>query len=182
MRTNDGPWNTDRLYRHYAAKVTRWAMRLTGSRSDADDLVQEVFLVVHRRLPELSQLDNPAGWLLQTTRNLARHLWRSRGRLARRARLWKAECQPSAPRSPHEELEIRQAAARMEEVVDSLDERYRQVYVLCDVEELPSDRVAALTGLHPDTLRVRRFRARQQIEKRLARIRLVASGDAALAA
>jgi RNA polymerase sigma-70 factor (ECF subfamily) len=171
MRTNETSgtgWDTDRLYRDYARKVTRWATRLTRSRSDADDLVQEVFLVVHRRLPELGRLENPAGWLLQMTRNLARHLWRSRGRLARRARSWKAECQPAAPRSPHDEAEMRQAAERMEAVVGSLDERYREVYVLCEVKQLPSARVAALTGLHPDTLRVRRFRARQQIEKRLA--------------
>jgi RNA polymerase sigma-70 factor (ECF subfamily) len=159
--------DTTSLYRAYARKVARWATRLTRSASDADDLVQEVFMVVHRRLPEVKHLENPAGWLLQMTRNLARHLWRSRGRLARRARSWKAECLPEVPRSPLEELEIRRAAEQMEAAVASLDDRYRQVYLLCEVEHLPSAHVAALTGLNPDTLRVRRFRARQQVSKRL---------------
>jgi DNA-directed RNA polymerase specialized sigma24 family protein len=49
----------------------------------------------------------------------------------------------------------------------SLDERYREIYWLCEVKKLPSAKVAAMTGLNKDTLRVRRFRARKQISKRL---------------
>jgi RNA polymerase sigma-70 factor (ECF subfamily) len=163
-----GATSTETLYRDYAGKVSRWATALTRSASDADDLVQEVFLVAHRRLPELGTVEHPGPWLLQMTRNLAQHLWRSRGRSAKRAASWETHCRPSAPRNPEELLEIRRAAEQVESAVASLDERYREIYWLCEVKELPSARVAALTGLNPDTLRVRRFRARQQVTKRLA--------------
>jgi RNA polymerase sigma-70 factor (ECF subfamily) len=159
-------YDTARLYRDYAGKVTRWATKLTGSKSDADDLVQEVFLVVHR-LPSLAGVESPGPWLLAMTRNLARHLWRQRGRSAKRVQSWRQGWEPSAPPSPLEQLEMRRAAQQVEKAMASLDERYREIYWLCEVKQLPSAKVAAMTGLNKDTLRVRRFRARKQISKRL---------------
>ena len=52
-------YDTAKLYRDYSAKVSRWAARLTRSASDADDIVQEVFLTVHRRLPSLDHVHSP---------------------------------------------------------------------------------------------------------------------------
>jgi RNA polymerase sigma-70 factor (ECF subfamily) len=161
-------YDTAKLYRDYSAKVSRWANRLTRSASDADDIVQEVFLTVHRRLPALDNVHSPGPWLLKMTLNVARHLWRARGRSAKRERSWESQCLPSVPPSPLEELEMRRAAEQLETALASLDDRYRQIYWLCEIKRLPSAKVAALTGLNPDTLRVRRFRARVQIAKRLA--------------
>jgi RNA polymerase sigma-70 factor (ECF subfamily) len=161
-------YDTAKLYRDYSAKVSRWAARLTRSSTDADDIVQEVFLTVHRRLPSLDRVHSPGPWLLKMTLNVARHLWRARGRSTKRERSWEAQCLPSVPASPLEELEMRRAAEQLETALASLDDRYREIYWLCEVKRLPSAKVAALTGLNPDTLRVRRFRARAQIAKRLA--------------
>jgi RNA polymerase sigma-70 factor (ECF subfamily) len=162
-------YDTARLYREYRSKVSRWAARLTRSSSDADDLVQEVFLTVHRHLPALEQVHSPGPWLLKMTHNVARHFWRTRRRTANRERTWEAECLPSVPPTPLEALEMRRAARQLESALESLDERYREIYLLCEIKRLPSAKVAAMTGLNRDTLRVRRFRARQQITKRLAR-------------
>jgi RNA polymerase sigma-70 factor (ECF subfamily) len=167
VETAPPTYDTARLYRDYAGKVTRWATKLTGSKSDADDLVQEVFLVVHRRLPSLAGVESPGPWLLAMTRNLARHLWRQRGRSAKRVQSWRLEWEPTAPPNPLEQLEMRRAAQQVEQAMASLDERYREIYWLCEVKKLPSAKVAAMTGLNKDTLRVRRFRARKQISKRL---------------
>jgi RNA polymerase sigma-70 factor, ECF subfamily len=162
-------YDTAKLYRDYRGKVSRWAARLTRSSSDADDLVQEVFLTVHRHLPALDSVHSPGPWLLKMTHNVARHLWRTRKRTANRERSWEAECVPSVPPNPLEALEMRRAARQLESALASLDDRYREIYWLCEIKRLPSAKVAALTGLNRDTLRVRRFRARQQISKRLAR-------------
>jgi RNA polymerase sigma-70 factor, ECF subfamily len=176
MTMNRGPvgptasrYDTAKLYRDYQGKVSRWAARLTRSSSDADDLVQEVFLTVHRNRLTLDQVHSPGPWLLKMTHNVARHLWRSRRRTANRERTWESECVPSTPPNPLEALEMRRAATQIETALQSLDERYREIYWLCEIKKLPSAKVAALTGLNPDTLRVRRFRARQQINKQLAR-------------
>jgi RNA polymerase sigma-70 factor (ECF subfamily) len=162
-------YDTAKLYRDYRGKVSRWAARLTRSSSDADDLVQEVFLTVHRHLPSLDEVQSPGPWLLKMTHNVARHLWRTRRRTADRERSWESECLPSTPPNPLEALEMRRAAREIETAVDSLDERYREIYWLSEIKKLPSAKVAELTGLNRDTLRVRRFRARQHVNKQLAR-------------
>jgi RNA polymerase sigma-70 factor (ECF subfamily) len=161
-------YDTAKLYRDYGDKVSRWAARLTRSASDADDLVQEVFLTVHRHLPALDRVHSPGPWLLKMTHNVARHFWRTRKRTVTRESSWEAECLPAAPPNPLEVLEMRRAARQLESALNTLDERYREIYLLCEVKRLPSAKVAAMTGLNRDTLRVRRFRARQQISKRLA--------------
>lgn len=159
--------DTERLFRDWAPAVGRWAARLSGSACDTDDIVQEVFLTVHRQAPALGRLRSPPAWLLQITRNVVRHVWRTRARVARREGAPGVDTLVAPAPDPLEELERRRAVEQLEAALRDLDERYRDVYVLCEVKGLPPGEVAALTGLKPETLRVRRFRARRQMAERL---------------
>src|SRR5260370_1454273 len=76
--------DTATLYRDYADRVCRWATRLTRSPSDAEDIVQEVFLIVHRRGSSWQEISSPGSWLLKVTLNVVRHHWRARGRASNR--------------------------------------------------------------------------------------------------
>jgi RNA polymerase sigma-70 factor (ECF subfamily) len=169
MATAAAPCDTAQLFRDYAGDVGRWAARLSGSPSDAEDIVQEVFLTVHRQLPAAEQLHSPPAWLLQITRNVVRHVWRTRSRAARRADAFGRDGFVAPAPDPHAELERRQAAAQLANALETLDAGNRQVYWLTDVQGLPSATVAALTGLSLEALRVRRFRARRQMARHLAR-------------
>jgi RNA polymerase sigma-70 factor (ECF subfamily) len=166
--SSDSLYDTAELYRDYAARVTRWATRLTHSASDADDIVQEVFLIVHRRNPSRNDVHSPGSWLLKVTLNVVRHLWRARGRSARREESWDQEQCQQTTTTPLDQLEAKRAVERLKSAVDSLEPRYRTVYWLCEIKRLPPVKVAAMTGLQPQTLRVRRFRARKQIALRLS--------------
>jgi RNA polymerase sigma-70 factor (ECF subfamily) len=53
---------------HHAA-VYRYAFRLTGSAVDAEDLVQQAFLLAHQRLAQLREASRAAGWLMAIVRN-----------------------------------------------------------------------------------------------------------------
>lgn len=160
-------YDTATLYRDYSGKVNRWATRLARSSIDADDIVQEVFLAAHRLLPSIEEVRSPAGWLLKITQNIARHLWRSRARTAVREASYDPGMLPSPAPSPLEHLERRRAVEQLDAAVAGLDQRYRQVYMLCEIKRLPCAKVAALTGLSAETLRVQRFRARLKVAKRL---------------
>src|SRR5437773_12435803 len=111
MLTNAARCDTAQLFRDYANQVGRWAARLSGSASDTDDIVQEVFLTVHRQGTIVHELRSPPAWLLQITRNVVRHVWRSRGRAARRAGTCDLDTVVAADPDPHEALERRRAAA-----------------------------------------------------------------------
>ena len=161
-------YDTATLYRDYAPRVTRWATRLTHSPSDADDIVQEVFMIVHRRNPSRNDVHSPGSWLLKVTLNVVRHHWRARGRSARREESWEQDLPQQTSTTPLDQLETKRAVERLHAAVEALDPRYRVVYTLCEIKCLSPVTVAAMTGLQPQTLRVRRFRARQQIAQRLS--------------
>lgn len=157
--------NTARLYRDYAGRVRRWATRLTHSPSDADDIAQEVFLLVHRRAGAGQDVGSPSSWLLKVTFNVVRHHWRARGRAAKREESWDPAVVGPATPDPLQTLETQRSAEKLQAAIDTLTPRYRTIYLLCEIKGLPSTTVAEMTGLHPDTLRVRRYRARQQIAR-----------------
>jgi RNA polymerase sigma-70 factor (ECF subfamily) len=158
-----------RLFRDFRGSVRRWATRLVRSTSDADDIVQEVFLTAYRRRQLVGELASPGPWLLKVTSNVVRHHWRAQGRRAMRVSSWErllAHALP--PADPLQELEAKCTVQRFDEALASLHRRYAEVYVLSEIEQLPPATVAALTGIRPGTLRVRRFRARTAIARHLA--------------
>ncbi len=63
------------VYREHAQAVFRFAMRVTGKREVAEDLVSEAFLALYRTFDAIDQTQLP-GWLLTVVRNRARDLWR----------------------------------------------------------------------------------------------------------
>lgn len=160
-------YDTAGLYREYAGKVFRWARRLAGSPSDAEDIVQEVFLVVHRRQHMPGWVHNPGAWLLGVTFNAARHVWRKRARSGRELSADLESVSSQVP-TPLEQLEARRAVEQVEAALASLTEGYREIYWLCEIQQIPGNRVAELMGVHPTTVRVRRFRARAQVAEWLA--------------
>jgi RNA polymerase sigma-70 factor (ECF subfamily) len=154
--------DTARLYRDYGAAVARWATKLARSAQEAEDIVQEVFLVVHRRLGELPELRNPAPWLFRITENIVRRRWRTQLRSGK-SRAGMAQQAPQTAPSPLDELERRRMLQRLDSAMRSLAAEDRKLLWLCDVRRMPTSDVTALTGIKPQTLRVRRFRARMQI-------------------
>jgi RNA polymerase sigma-70 factor, ECF subfamily len=157
---------TARLYRDYGAAVARWATKLARSTVEAEDIVQEVFLVVHRRLGEIPELRNPAPWLFRITENIVRRRWRNQLRSGR-SRAGMMETPPEMAPSPLDELERRRMLQQLQKALDGLGDQDRELLYLCDVRRLPTSSVTAMTGIKPQTLRVRRFRARMQIAQTL---------------
>jgi RNA polymerase sigma-70 factor (ECF subfamily) len=153
----------DGLYRAHAATVARWAAHLGGPRLDLDDAVHEVFLVVGRRLHEFRGDAKITTWLYRITERVVRG-----GRRRERVRRWldlvrrgDVEESLSPPRlSPVEELERRQSRETVYRILDRLAEKYRRVLVLFELEELPGEEIAALTGIKLATVWVHLHRGR----------------------
>lgn len=157
------------LFRAHANDVARWAHRLGGPLVDAEDVVQEVFLVAHRRLPEFRYDATPSTWLFRITHNVVRHR-RRKDRLRR----WltgtaeeQAEREPSDERSAPERIESRESAAALYRVLDQMSERNRTVLVLFELEELSGEQIAQLLGAKTATVWVWLHRARADFLKRM---------------
>ena len=152
------------LYRKHAAKVGRWAARLGGPSIEVEDIVQEVFLVAKRRLGSFRSDGGGSvtTWLFRATDKIVKAT-RRKQKLRRlfggSADLEQVGADPSRP-IPSDELESRQAIARVYRVLDRLPERQRRVLILFELEGLSTPEIATLIGARVGTVRVWLYRAR----------------------
>lgn len=139
------------------------------------DAIQEVFLVVHRRLPELRKPSALRSWLYAICLRKAMSLRRS---AARRREDPSPEplAAAVAEGTPYDDLERTRALASAIEILDCLDEDKRAVFVLYEVEQLPMHEVAETVGTPLQTAYSRLYAARREVARHLKRIR--ARGDA----
>ena len=153
----------DTVYRTHAEQVTRWIAHLGGPETDVEDLVHEVFLVVQRRLPEFRGEAKLTSWLYQITLRVVKGVRRTERirrwiRWARRSDVMRALAPTCV--TPVDELERRQAIARVYAALDRLPEKYRTLLILFEIEELSGDEIAALTSMKRATVWVRLHRGR----------------------
>jgi RNA polymerase sigma-70 factor (ECF subfamily) len=155
------------LFDAHALFLVRVVERLTGSGSLAEDLVQEVFVVAHRRRAELHDGDDVRGWLYRVALNQVRHHRRASGRrlslLSRFAR--DAEVVREVPSAPGADRERAELAARVRRCIARLPLAQREVLVLYELEELPGAAVAELLGVPENTIWTRLHRARERFRK-----------------
>ncbi len=152
------------LFSRHADSVARWAARLGGPSIDADDVVQDVFLIAQRRLPEFRGESSDRTWLYRITERV---VW-NRCRRERIRRWWRGndadiDAVASQRRSQLEELEAKEASTLFYRVLDCLSDRYRSVIVLFELEGLSGQEVADLKGVPIGTIWVWLHRARAQL-------------------
>ncbi len=162
------------LFRDHAQRVAVWAGRLGGPRRGADleDVVQEVFLRVHRALSGFRGEAEVTTWLYRITENVVRARMRKEkvrrflGLETSASRDADAdECAdiPSPRPSPEQDVEQKQRARMLYDALDGLADIYRNPFILFEIEGLSGEEVARLTGVKLPTLWVRLSRARQQV-------------------
>lgn len=170
-----GRLDVAQVFKKHRRQIERWASRLGGPLVDSDDVVQDVLMVVHRRLPELRADAALTSWLYKITENVATKR-RQRERLRRwlrgMPRDYTDEIAAPGP-SAIDEMERREAALEIYAALDRLDERYRSVVILFEIEGFSGDEIAALTGRPLATVWIHLYRGRKKFrryyEKQLAK-------------
>jgi RNA polymerase sigma-70 factor (ECF subfamily) len=160
-------WET--VYREHVRSVAHWVRRLGGPVMDVEDCVHEVFLVVQAQLPDFRGDAKLASWLYRIAVNVVRHQRRKlklRAWLAGSAEDVAGSIASRAP-TPPEELEREQARRRLYQVLDSMSERYRSVFILFELEHLSGREIGEILGGKESTVWVWLHRARAQFMERM---------------
>jgi RNA polymerase sigma-70 factor, ECF subfamily len=150
------------LYERHMPPVYRYALRMTGSESDADDVVQELFLALIR---SARGYDPERGELRSYLYGLARRLILRR--LPAEASVDAGTPEPAVDDDPFERLDLAQRMELVRAAVASLPAAYREVVVLCDLEEMGYSDAAAAMGCAMGTVRSRLHRARTMLLDRM---------------
>jgi len=160
----------DAVYLAHAQQVARWVTRLGGAGADVEDLTQEVFVVVARRLAQFRHESQVSTWLFGIAARVA-----ANDRRRRRLRRWWFRLVPTlddhpavAAGSPSDDLDRKEGKRRFHEILDRLSERQRRAFVLFELEELSIAEVASLMGLKEGNTRVLLHRARAAFVRHVA--------------
>ena len=158
--------------------VFSFSMKVCGQRQDAEDTMQEVLL---KSVPNLPKFDSPRAlvvWLYKVAKNRCL-MSRRTSKFAPKEALSLEELMPdrrelenlsgNAGGTPETSMLRRENAKRIREAVQKLPPDYRLILVLHDMEDLPDEDIAEITGLRLGTIRVRLHRARLYVRKELAK-------------
>jgi RNA polymerase sigma-70 factor (ECF subfamily) len=165
---DEGAWRE--LVARHTRRVFAVAYRFTGRVDEAEDLTQEVFVKVYQTLDQYRVGDGAFGaWLGVVARHQAIDDYRRR-RQERQRRVESAEIverAAGAEESPLADLERDERAHLVHRGLRALPPDLREPLILCDLQGLPYDEIAATLGLPLGTVKSRINRGRLELAKRL---------------
>ena len=159
----------EQVVRDHSARVYRLAYRLSGNPQDAEDLTQETFVRVFRSLADFSP-GTFEGWLHRITTNLFLDMVRRRQRIRFDALPEDTERLPGAAPSPEQVYADTHLDPQVQAALDALSPEFRVAVVLCDIEGLTYEEIAATLGIKLGTVRSRIHRGRVQLRQALAHL------------
>jgi len=152
----------------HSARVYRLAYRLTGNVHDAEDLTQEVFVRVFRSLSTYTP-GTFEGWLHRITTNLFLDQVRRKKRIRFDALADDADARmPGREPDPSRAYDDTHLDDDIQSALDALSPDFRAAVVLCDIEGLTYEEIAATLGVKLGTVRSRIHRGRAQLRDALA--------------
>ena len=159
----------DEVYDAWFDRVASWVAAMGGPPGDRDDLVQDVFLVVLRRLPSFDG-ENIAGWLYQITRRRVRDF----RRLAWFKRLFfrdRASLEALGGTETNADAgDLRDQQRRLDHLLEVLGEEQRAAFVLFEIEGLSGEEIASMQGVSINTVWGRIHTARRKLGERLRKL------------
>jgi len=160
----------DEVYEAWFDYVFRTVRRLGVADAAVDDVVQEIFVVVHRRLPDFEGRSKLKTWLFGITFRVVREHRRATARRARGSGPRVDDLELPSPRpGPGEAAERAQAARLVRALLDELDDDKREVFVLAELEGMTAPEIAEITGAKLNTVYSRLRAARGLFERALRR-------------
>lgn len=167
----DGDVNAfEKLVLENQRQVYTLALKMTANEDDAYDISQEAFIKAYKNLSKFRGDSKFSVWLYRLTSNLCLDFLRSRKRRAAVSTSYindeDEEQELSIPDerfSPDSVLEKNELRRSINAALDALDEDYRHIIVLREINGLTYDEIAAVLDLELGTVKSRIFRARKKL-------------------
>ncbi len=164
-----------RLYLAHAAQLRLALSRLSGPGVDADDLLQEGFVVALRKSHDLTTARSPKAWLYGVATKVA--ATRRRGATLRRWLGLETAEEVTDGSSPARTLEQREASKLVQTALAELSEAKREVFVLFELNGLTGEEIAAAQRIPLKTVWTRLFYARKEFAAAIQRLEPKVSGE-----
>jgi RNA polymerase sigma-70 factor (ECF subfamily) len=160
----------------YKDKLYHLAYRMTGSRQEAEDVVQDAFLRVFRSLDRYDEHQKFSTWIYRIATNLCID------RLRKRRSVYSLDAEsadhegldgyamlPGDERTPESELILSETQRIVQEAIDTLPAKYKGVMVLRYLQDLSLQEISDVLGMPVTTIKTRVHRGREYLRKKLER-------------
>jgi RNA polymerase sigma-70 factor (ECF subfamily) len=157
------------LIGRYETRIVRLVRGMVPE-SDTEDVTQEAFLKAYRKLGDFDGRSSFYTWIYRIAANTAMD-WRKKARHRRHAPLPEGpegeDTVASRDAGPESATERRELGARIDAAIESLPDKYHEILVLREIEELSYEDIAARLSISKGTVESRLFRAREKLREKL---------------
>ncbi len=147
----------------------RLALRITLSREEAEDVVQDTLIKVWNRRDNWQDIDSIEAFSLTVCRNLSLDRVKRAGNDNQPIGDGEAEA-PDSGANPYERMMQRDRIEQVRRIIDSLPEKQRSCMQLRDMEGKSYKEIAEVLGMTEEQVKVNIFRARQAVKQRYNKI------------
>jgi RNA polymerase sigma-70 factor (ECF subfamily) len=165
----------DALYRDHFDFVYRNLRRLGVAEGQVDDALQEVYLVVLRRIAVYEEGTQARAWLYAIAARVASNHRRGERRRGTPDSL-SPEALPHAGKGPFERVARHEAREVLHAFLDGLDEAKRHVFVMAELEQMTAPEISETLGVNVNTVYARLRAARRELARLTTALRVAEGG------
>ncbi len=158
-----------RLFVEYRPDAWRILCRILGSTDELEDLVQQVFIKVHRSLGRFEGRSRFSTWLYRICVHVAMDHLRKKKRRREVPDMDAVEALADPGADPGAVILRKEVAARLNRALARLKEAKRNVVVLHDLMEVPTEEISRSLGVPAATVRTRLFYGRRELARHLSK-------------
>ncbi|MBN2802895.1 MAG: sigma-70 family RNA polymerase sigma factor [Deltaproteobacteria bacterium] len=168
----------EQLIEQYKSHIFNLLFRMIGNREEAEDLLQEVFITVFKKIESFREDSALSTWIYSIATNLCinrkqylkrkKHYDKSSIDDLGSSKKISVYSQQETSATPLEVIEGRQMEKIIQEIILSMDEEYRVVIVLRDIQNLSYEEIGEILNVPPGTVKSRLHRGRMELKERLA--------------
>jgi RNA polymerase sigma-70 factor, ECF subfamily len=159
-----------RIYEVHHGRIFRFALNMTGNTATAEEVTQEVFLHLMRKPRSFEPAKGPlSGYLFGIARNLSRHAATKNSFDVSLEDFNEQEIAPDVAADVLTQLSDFEALGALRTALLGLPEQFREVIVMCDLEQISYAEAAAVIGCPAGTIASRLHRGRAILKAKLAR-------------
>lgn len=160
----------------YKDKAVNFLFRYTGSRDDAEDLAQDTFIKVYRSKHLYKEIAKFSTWFYTIALNTAKTNLKKKSRMNTMSI---SDFDPENDKdfdlkdtaiTPEESANASIENFYIQQAINSLDEDFRKIIILRDIEDLDYEEIVEITGLPMGTVKSRINRGREKLKKLLSEI------------
>jgi len=164
------PEDFEAIYREHFRFVWRTAKRLGVAERFIDDVAQEVFIVVHRKLPEFEGASSVKTWIYAILRRVVSDHRRSMIRKPSVGSSEDTDFEAPSEDRPDRSMELDDQVRLLHLVLSELDDEKREVFVLTEFEQMTMAEIAEATGVNPNTVSSRLRASRKAFREAFERL------------